>query len=97
MSKTKQTQLLDLKRIKTSKSEISKLIKNSNGKFITVTFGTKKDPVRKINCVFPKNLGDNPAKQLGHITVKAIRKDGYRNIDPRKLQSAKIGGIEYYV
>ena len=99
MSKTKTTPGLQPqpKRVKTSKSEIARLIKTSSGKFITVTFGTKKNPMRTMNCVFPKNLGDNPAKQLGHITVMAVKEKEYRNIDPRKLQSAKIAGVEYYV
>ena len=49
-----------------------------------------------MNCMYPKNLGDNPAKQLGYITVVKPR-EGYRNVNPRTIKSAKIDGVLYTV
>ena len=86
----------ELKTQKASRSEIAKKIKNSNVKFITVTFGTQKEGVKTMNCMYPKNLGDNPAKQLGYITVVKPR-EGYRNVNPRTIKSAKIDGVLYTV
>lgn len=83
------------KLVKSSRSEIVKMIKNSGGKFVTVDFSTKTEPNRVMNCMYPKHLAaDAPAAQLGYITVIAP-KQGYKNINTRTIKSAKIGGVLY--
>lgn len=83
--------------VKTSRSELVKLIKNSGGKFVTVDFSTKAEPNRKMNCMFPKHLSaDAPAAQLGYLAVIAP-KQGYKSINTRTIKSAKVGGVVYTV
>ncbi len=83
--------------VKTSRSELVKLIKNSGGKFVTVDFSTKTEPNRKMNCMFPKHLSaDAPAAQLGYLVVIAP-KQGYKSINTRTIKSAKVGGVMYTV
>lgn len=83
--------------VKSSKSEIVRMIKNSGGKFVTVDFSTKTEPNRVMNCIYPKHLTkDAPATQLGYLTVVAP-KQGYKNINTRTIKSAKIGGVVYTI
>lgn len=83
--------------VKTSRSELVKLIKNSGGKFVTVDFSTKKEPNRTMNCMYPKHLSaDAPAAQLGYLVVIAP-KQGYKSINTRTIKSAKIDGVVYTV
>lgn len=85
------------KMVKTSRSELVKMIKNSGGRFVTVDFSTKKEPNRKMNCMFPKHLSaDAPAAQLGYLVVIAP-KQGYKSINTRTIKSAKVGGVVYTV
>lgn len=85
------------KTIKTSRSEIVRMIKNSEGRFVTVDFSTKSEPNRVMNCMYPKNLTkDAPAAQLGYLTVIAP-KQGYKNVNTRTIKSAKIDGVVYTV
>ena len=87
----------EVTRVKTSRSDITRRIKESGGKFFTVVFNTKEEKNRKMNCVFPKNVVEGaPASQLGYLTVKEVGK-GYKNVNSRTLKSAKIEGVEYYV
>ena len=95
MKKRNQTQ--KVKEVKTSRSELVKMIKNSGGRFVTVDFSTKTEPNRTMNCMYPKNVGqDGPAAQLGYLTVIAP-KQGYKNVNTRTIKSAKIGGVLYTV
>ena len=95
MKKRNQTQ--KVKEVKTSRSELVKMIKNSGGRFVTVDFSTKTEPNRTMNCMYPKHLGaDDPAAQLGYLTVIAP-KQGYKNVNTRTIKSAKIDGVVYTV
>lgn len=95
MKKRNQTQ--KVKEVKTSRSELVKMIKNSGGRFVTVDFSTKTEPNRTMNCMYPKNVGqDGPAAQLGYLTVIAP-KQGYKNVNTRTIKSAKIDGVVYTV
>ena len=95
MKKRNQTQ--KVKEVKTSRSELVKMIKNSGGRFVTVDFSTKTEPNRVMNCMYPKHLtADAPAAQLGYLTVIAP-KQGYKNVNTRTIKSAKIDGVVYTV
>lgn len=93
----KKTQQKLPKVVKSSRSEIVKMIKNSGGRFVTVDFSTKTEPNRTMNCMFPKHLGaDAPAAQLGYLTVIAPRQ-GYKNVNTRTIKSVRIDGTTYTV
>jgi len=77
-----------------SKNTAYSLIKESNGKFFTVTFTTKNGEQRTINGRLKptktKGSGKNNSKALGYITVYSMQDKGYRNVDTRTISSLSI-------
>lgn len=69
--------------IKMNRSQLINVIKQSAGKFITVTWIKKNGQERSINCKIDSSSFNNP---MGYILVKT-NKGKFKNIDSRKLIS----------
>ncbi len=69
--------------IKMNRSQLINIIKQSAGKFITVTWIKKNGQERSINCKIDASSFNNP---MGYILVKT-NKNKFKNIDSRKLIS----------
>lgn len=90
-----------MKQTTITKSRAVELIKNSQGKFFTVSFMKKDNTERTINgrIKVTKNSkgGKNPATELGYISMYSNKDDGYRNVNSQTLTSLKINGNIYKV
>ena len=77
-----------------SKTKAVELIKNSKGRFFTVTFKKNEDnSLRTINGTFSAKSQNN---DLGYLTINE-RKVGFRNVDTRNIKNITIGGVSYKV
>lgn len=86
------------KSTKASKSTISKtkaveIINSTKGKFFTVTFITKDNRMRTINC----NKKADSTTALGYIRVYSTKDKGYRSINPNTMNELKYNGITYKI
>lgn len=83
-----------------NRQEIIKLVGN---KFFTATFTKKDGTLRKLNCRLgvKKHLTGGGAKydaaKYDLLTVYDLKKQGYRTINLKTLQSIKSGGTELSV
>lgn len=80
MNKTKNTK-------RTNKGKAVELIKNSKGKFMTVTFTKKNGDERTINGNYKRPKRDNP---LGYITMYSMKDKGYRTVNPQTIKSVSL-------
>jgi Tfp pilus assembly protein PilN len=78
------------------------MIKNSNGKFFTVSFIKRSDnSIRTMNCRLGVKKGLKNAKRnrrnAGLVTVYDMTNQGYRNINISGLRDLKINGQTFLV
>lgn len=83
-----------------SKTDAYNMIVNSKGKFMVVTFITKKGSERVLLCQYSKDTKQTP---LGYVTVKdvnAMRNKNirpYKNVNLQTLKEIKTGGVTHKV
>lgn len=84
-----------------TRSKAVELIKNSQGRFFTVSFTKKDNTERTINgrtkVTKGSKGGKNPAINLGYISVYSTKEKGYRNVNSQTITSLKINGETYRV
>jgi C-terminal processing protease CtpA/Prc len=78
-----------------NKSRAVELITNSKGKFFTVTYVTKSNETRTINCN-TKISRTNPTS-LGYITVYSFKDKGYRSVNTQTIKSLNMNGYTYRI
>lgn len=78
--------------MKVNKTQASELLKNSGGKFVTITFTKKNNQPRTINCIIPKKQ----TSSLGYLTVKERGKD-YKNVNLQTISAFKANRQNYTV
>lgn len=77
-----------------SRTTATNLIKNSNGKFFTVTFKTVgKGNFRTINC----NMKKSAVTALGDLTVYSMQDKDYRTVRPANITALTIEKQSYIV
>lgn len=77
---------------KIGKEKAVELINNSKGRFITVTFITKNNKTRTMNCVKSKKTKD----KLGYLTVKEVG-GGYKNVNSQTISELKLDKTSYKI
>ena len=94
-----------------SRSEAIRKIRNSTGKFVTVTWTTKDGNLRTLNCRSGVNKGIKKVGKtkvgktavvanvegMGYIRVYGMKESNYRLIDSRTIQTVKAEGTEFTV
>lgn len=78
-----------------NKIQAVNLIKSSKGKFFTVTFKTRNNLERTINC--NTKISTNNPNDLGYFTVNSISDKGYRTINSQTISKISINGLTYNV
>lgn len=78
---------------KVSRTAAVAMIKNSNGKMITVTFVKNNGEQRTINGNYRKAQ----KSQLGYLTVYSMKDGGYRTVNTRTIKSVKANKTTYVV
>lgn len=76
-----------------SKTKAVEIINSTKGKFFTVTFTTKDNRVRTINC----NKKANSTTSLGYIRVYSTKDKGLRSINPHTITELKYNNTIYKV
>lgn len=76
-----------------SRTKAVEIINSTKGKFFTVTFMTKGNKMRTINC----NKKTNSTTPLGYIQVWSTKDKGYRTVNPNTLTELKYNNIIYKV
>lgn len=76
---------------KISRTEMVEVMKNSKGRFMTVTFTKQDKSDRSMNCQVRKGTA---LTGLGYLPVTE-RGQGLKNVDPRTLKTVKLNGITY--
>lgn len=77
-----------------SRTEITEILKTTNGKFFTSTHLDKQGVPRTMNAI--KSSKSQPTA-LGYLTVWSVRDKDYRTIDPRTITDLSFGGLHYQV
>lgn len=92
---------LSMKQTTISKSKAVELIRNSSGRFFTVSFLKKDNSERTINgrvkVTKGSKGGKNPATDLGYLSVYSNVDKQYRNVNSQTLTNLKINGEVYRV
>jgi len=96
--KNKTTKKATKKTAKTKTKKVSRtaavaMIKNSNGKMITVTFVKANGNQRTINGNYKKAQKND----LGYLTVYSMKDGGYRTVNTRTIKSVKANKTTYVV
>lgn len=80
---------------------INRLIDNSNGKIMTVTFVKQDGTVRELNGRIKvtkhlKNTGENTktVDRSKYIVMYDLKKKGYRSVNRETILSVKIDGVK---
>lgn len=76
-----------------TRTKAVEIINGTSGKFFTVTFTTKDNRVRSINC----NKKTNSTTPLGYIRVYSTKDKGYRTINPKTISQLKYNNTTYNV
>lgn len=76
-----------------NKTQAVELMENSKGRYFTVTFATKTNPNRVMNC----NCKKNSQTKLGYLRVYSPKDKGYRSVNPQTINGLKINNITYKV
>lgn len=78
---------------------LSEIIKNTKGKFFTVTFTKKDGTIRTLNGRLGVNKylkgGKSTLNPEQFITVYDMKNEGYRAVNVDTIQSVIVDGIEY--
>lgn len=83
-----------VKKTRIGRTKAVELIKNSKGRFFSITFVKNEDGSdRTINGVFSSK---NTSSDLGYLLI-CERGNGLRNVDTRTIKSLTISGKEYSV
>jgi hypothetical protein len=82
-----------MKNKKINRTELVELVKNTKGKFFTVTFTKLNGAERTING----NVKSNCLTNLGHIRIYSMKDKGYRNVNSRTIKSVSFQSINYIV
>lgn len=77
---------------KMSRTNMMKLIMESNGRFITTTHVDANGDLRTMNITVKKGSELGP---LGLLTVYSVRDGEYRNLNPQTLTELSINRIHY--
>lgn len=77
---------------KMSRTNMMKLILESNGRFITTTHIDAEGHLRTMNCTVKKGA---TLTDLGLLTVYSVRDGEHRNLNPQTLCELSTGGIHY--
>lgn len=80
----------------------AELIKNSGGKFFTVTFASKTNTARQLTGQLRKEVATTGKKApnvsaLGMIRVYDMLSKGWRTVNTQTISSLKLGGRVYNV
>ncbi len=76
-----------------NKTQAVELMENSKGRYFTVTFATKNNPNRVMNC----NCKKGAKTALGYLRVYSPKDKGYRSVNPQTVNALKINNITYKV
>jgi hypothetical protein len=78
---------------KSSRAAMTKIIKESKGRFFTCTHVDKDGNPRTMNAI-KRNI-ESPSTELGYITVYSMLDKGLRNINPQTITDLSFGGVHY--
>ena len=81
--------------VKSTRSAMTKMIKESNGRFFTCTHVDKEGNLRTMNAVKSNREIETPATDLGYITVYSTQDKGFRNINPQTITDLSINRTHY--
>ena len=88
---------------KISPQDAAQMIKDTGGKFFTVTFVKRTDnSIRTMNCrrgvkLGIKGTGTRKSRPTGLVTVYDMKNSAYRNINVSGIRSIRMRGTEYKV
>ena len=85
-----------------SRSEVKKMLKESEGKFFGVTFVKKDNSLRKLNGRIGVHINlkgkDSTTKHIdNYVTVYDIKSRGYRTVNIDTVVGVRINKMEYTV
>ena len=76
-----------------NKTKAVEIINSTKGQFFTVTFTTKDNRERSINC----NKKADSTTKLGYIRVYSTKDKGYRMVNPETISKLQYNNITYKV
>lgn len=77
--------------LKVSRTEMMKMIDNTNGQFFAVTFKKNDGTIRKVNG----NKKKNSTTKLGYVMINDLAKKEVVSFDPKNLISFTFKNINY--